>query len=180
MNCHPSTFCKLNTAGVDTRPLERTVSRTRSALNRLASPWNPGSTITFKGISCFRHRHKVTHTRRSYLQGPNLLLRQLRARRTLRPQSLKPVCRNVDHRLNGLYRCNCIMSSLNFVLALCIHYSYHSTFHNPLITTYSKKDFIHFIKMNIQNIAGVILPIQRPYPKKIYIFVYGRAVEIQP
>lgn len=26
--------------------------------------------------------------------------------------------------------------------------------------------------MNLQNIADVVLPIQRPYPRKIYIFVY--------
>lgn len=30
--------------------------------------------------------------------------------------------------------------------------------------------------MNLQNIADVVLPKQRPYPKKIYIFVYVHAL----
>lgn len=30
--------------------------------------------------------------------------------------------------------------------------------------------------MNLQNIADVVLPIQRPYPKKIYILVYDHAL----
>lgn len=66
----------------------------------------------------------------THLQGPNLLLRELRAGRTLCPQPLEPLCRHIDHRLQYLQ----IFPQLLLISSVIGHHTHSYTHTAPLFS----------------------------------------------